>query len=198
VRQDVAGSGFRVGVSPGRIAAIPATLERDLMTTRTRFFVATVVLVLLAGCGGRSSPGADPAAKSADTSAPAQAAPTKEAVVHLLGDLVAALEAGNHAKAVEYFQLFPGMSRAQAKAAMGTLLEKQEISAAGVEILAERGRFGPLLEIVPDRAEAWAKKAGVDPAKCVALVHEGAEVAVYAGAEGLLLIRCDDVGKLAR
>jgi ethanolamine utilization microcompartment shell protein EutL len=155
-----------------------------------------LVLGLLAGCGGESSPKTGPVTRPPAAPAQGPTAPTKEAVVGLLRDLVAALESGNHAKATEYFQLFPGMSRAQAKEAVGTLLDKREVSAAGVAILAEKGRFGPLLDVVPDRGEAWAKKAGVDPAKCVALVHEGAEVAVYWGDVSLLLIRCDDVGKL--
>jgi hypothetical protein len=150
-----------------------------------------VLALLTCGCGGDESGsggGTGPAS--------APAAPTKEAVIGLLRGLMAALEAKDHDKALEFLVAFPGMDPARAREAVGGFVGKREISAAGIDVLEARGTFGPLKEVFPDRAEYLAKKAGVDPEKCVALSLDPAEVAVYWGGDKPRFIRLDDVGKL--
>ena len=148
------------------------------------------LLAGISGCGGDAVGPTGPAREAT------QAAPTKDAVIGLLRDLLAALEAGDADRAVGLLVPFPGGGSEEGKAAVAALLERREISARGIDRLAAGGRYGSLKEVFPDRGETWARQAGVDPEKCVGLGLEGAEVAVHWGGDRLRLLRVDDVGKL--
>lgn len=123
--------------------------------------------------------------------------PTKADVVSHLEGILAAIEAKDWDGAASHMllndkappkekwpEVFPGF------------VTRNEISKAGIAILAEKGTFGPLSEVFEERGASWAERAGVPLDKCYGLGHEGAEVAVFASDDGLKLIRLDDVGKL--
>jgi hypothetical protein len=74
---------------------------------------------------------------------------------------------------------------------------KKEISAAGIKILAEKGKFGPAEEVLgAEKAARRAKRMGADPKNCKALTHGDAEVIFCKFGESWKLVRLDDVGKL--
>ncbi len=133
----------------------------------------------------------------------AQAAePTKEqAIAHLKG-LLTALEAKDYDKAVTFFATPPGATPEQLKAEMPKLIEKREISAEGIEVLAAEGKWSKLADVAkpePERAASWAKRFGVNPTECWALIgNAGGEAAFHFDGTSLKLIRCDDIGKLKK
>lgn len=47
-----------------------------------------------------------------------------------------------------------------------------EISPDGIAALEKHGRFGPLLKLFPDEAEAWASQAGTETGDCAAFRME--------------------------
>jgi hypothetical protein len=133
----------------------------------------------------------------------AQAAePTKEqGIAHLKG-LLSALEAKDYAKAVTFFVTPPSATPEQIKEAMTALIEKSEISAEGIEVLAAEGKWSKLADVAKpetERAISWAKRAGVNLAECWALMGDkNGEAAFHFDGTSLKLIRCDDIGKLKR
>ena len=152
------------------------------------------LMIALVGCGAGDGDANGNGEKKDDVTTAGP--PTKEAVIGLLRDMVAALEAKDHDKAVTYLVEFPGMTPEKAKKGVAGFLEKREISKAGVEILAQRGTFGTLTQVFPERGAYLAKKAGVPVDECWAMSCDGAEVAVHQKDGKLRLIRLDDVGKL--
>jgi hypothetical protein len=127
---------------------------------------------------------------------------TKEqAVAHLKG-LLTALEAKDYAKAVTFFITPPGATPEQLKESMTTLIEKREISAEGIEVLAAEGKWSKLADVAKpetERAASWAKRFGVNSAECWALMGTtGGEAAFHFDGTSLKLIRCDDIGKLTK
>jgi len=146
------------------------------------------LLLLLAACGG-DEPG--PSEAGAST-----AAPTKAALVATLRELMGALERGDEDAAVGLLVVLPGLEREDLKRAIPSFTKNREISPAGIDVLEAKGRFGPLLEILPKDGALRAERAGVDPAACWALVHGGAEVVAVWDGGSFRLFRVDDVGKL--
>jgi len=78
---------------------------------------------------------------------------------------------------------------------------RDEVSAEGLRALAKNGRFGPLPELFPDEAAAWAGAAGVQSADCVAFRMEHgevtAEVVLAHTRDGLRIVRCNNVKQMA-
>lgn len=88
---------------------------------------------------------------------------------------------------------------------------RDEISADGLAVLQRKGAFGPLTNIFPAEAQAWAVQAGVKPEDCVAFKLEQnglcAEVVLArdAGIQNpesgtqnrLRIVRCNNVKQLA-
>lgn len=135
-----------------------------------------------------------PAARAAE--------PTKQqAIAHLKG-LLTALEAKDYDKAVPFFATPPGATPEQLKAEMPKLIEIREISAEGIEVLAAEGKWSKLADVAKpetERAASWAKRFGVNPAECWALMTDrGGEAAFHFDGTSLKLIRCDDIGKLEK
>ena len=95
--------------------------------------------------------------------------PTKEqAVAHLKG-LLTALEAKDYDKAVTFFATPPGATPEQLKAEMPKLIEKREISAEGIEVLAAEGKWSKLADVAKpetERAASWAKRFEIGRASC--------------------------------
>ena len=122
--------------------------------------------------------------------------PTKETIVSILYDLNTALSAKDYKKAAEFLQPIPNLTPKKLMSSLDSFQKNNEISEAGIAILAEKGKFGPLLEIFPKSGVRFAKQAGVDAGKCYALGHNGAEVAAHWDGKDFLLIRLDDIVKL--
>jgi hypothetical protein len=129
------------------------------------------------------------------------AEPTKEqAIAHLKG-LLTALEAKDYDKAATFFVVPPGATPEQLKEAMTALIEKREISAEGIEVLAAEGKWSKLADVAKpetERAASWAKRSGVNPTECWALMGAPGEAAFHFDGTSLKLIRCDDIGKLKK
>jgi len=156
-----------------------------------RSLLISMVLVLAVACskdkGGGGGGGGGPAAT----------APTKELAVSTLKAVDAALEAKDFAKAATMFGVPAGASREDLAKQLDGLVEKQEISGPGIEILAAKGTWGKITEVFPDKGERWAQKFGVPAADCYGLGYEQGEAAFHWTGKSLELIRLDDIGKLA-
>lgn len=152
-------------------------------------------VLLLAACGGEKGAGGTTAGSPQEH---ATATPvTKDAVMAHLQGVLKAIQEKDWDAAAAHFQFGPRAPKKEDwPAAFAGMLEKNELSAAGLTILAEKGSFGSLMEVFPERGAAWAERAEVPLERCYALSFDGAEVAVFAGDAGLRIIRLDDVGKL--
>jgi hypothetical protein len=159
---------------------------RNTMTTTPsprslRFILAA--LVLTGACGG-------------DEYVNPTTQPTKQDLFDVLRKAHTSLEAKNYPIAAASFVTFPGMTDEKMAAAVSSLIEKREISAAGIDILEAKGKYGPVLEIFPDRGEKLAKRAGVGAPACYAIAYNGAEAVAHWDGLAFHLIRVDDIGKL--
>lgn len=59
-----------------------------------------------------------------------------------------------------------------------------------------KGKYGPVLEVFPDRGEKLTKRASVGAPACYAIAHNGAEAIGHWDGVAFHLIRVDDIGKL--
>lgn len=148
--------------------------------------------LLLVACGGQETSSSDPAPGPAEEASP----PTKEALVGVLREMLAALQAGDTDAALRHLIPPSGMSAEAARKGVGRFLATKAISAAGIERLSAEGRFGSLEAVFGKGGEEWAKRAGVDIADCYAFKLEDAQVAAFWDGTTFKVIRVDDVGKL--
>ena len=155
---------------------------------RAGMLLLAVLLLPCAGCGNDEG--------TTETAEVSAAAPTKDTLVQTLRDLLKAIEAGDLDVAAAHMIDFPGMSPEDVHKALPGFIEKREISGPGIDILAEKGTFGSLAVVFPERGAHWAERVKADAAKCYALSYNGAEVAGLWGGKTFKLIRLDDVGKL--
>ncbi|HEU0031736.1 MAG TPA: hypothetical protein VFQ53_13960 [Kofleriaceae bacterium] len=154
---------------------------------RTLVFVLSIVLAVACGKGDKSGGGGGPTAS----------APTKEVAIDTLKAVNTALEAKDYNKAADMFGTPAGATKEQLAGQLGGLIEKQEISKAGIDVMASKGKFGKLAEVFPDKGERWAKKFNVPLDECYALSFENGEAAFHWTGNSFKLIRLDDIGKLA-
>ena len=146
--------------------------------------------LLLGACGDTSTPGATPSSdETADVA-------TSDALVGVLRDLLAAIEAGDADKAVSYLKFRSGTSAEEAWKDVGEFVKSKEISAAGIDRLAAEGRFGLLADVFVDRGRAWAKRVGVDITTCYALALRPAAVAAFWNGKTFKVFRLNNVGLL--
>jgi hypothetical protein len=127
--------------------------------------------------------------------------PTKQQAVEHLKGFVAALEASDFDRAMTYLAMPAGGTAEQLKKALARMVQHQEITKQGLEVLAAHGTWGKLSEVAPDKAAKWAEDFKVPVGQCWGLVYERAEAAFHfdpKGKGGLKIIRCDDIGKLKR
>lgn len=158
--------------------------------------LAVVVLLAAVTCKKDAPPPAAPADVAA---APAVvAAPTKDEVVTLLRTIDARLSERNYAGMETLFGIPTGFTADQLAENLAGLQERGEISASGIDALAERGTFGPAAEVLgADRAARFAEKFGVAVDRCHALALDPGEVVVCRFPDGVSrLIRLDDVGRV--
>ena len=76
-----------------------------------------------------------------------------------------------------------------------------EISLEGFDVLKKHASYGPLKQLFPAEAAAWAKQAGVNPDDCVAFKLEQnglkSEVVLVLENQSLKIVRCNNVKQLA-
>ena len=156
-------------------------------------FVLAMAMVFGA-CGGDAADTTGGAGQ--DGASSAATPPTKDAVIARLRDFLKTLQAEDYERAGTFLVDFPGMSDEARKQAVAGFIPKEEISDAGIDILAERGEFGPLKDVFPDDADRLAERAGVPVDRCYGILCGDAQVAVFQKGDSLLLFRLDDVGKL--
>jgi hypothetical protein len=140
----------------------------------------SVLALTFAACHGDSHSGSDTAS-----------GPTKEAAVQLLKSLNSAIEAKDYTKAMTYVQGSPQNSD------FDRLIANQEISASGIDILAQQGKWGKLAEVFDaNRANSMADRMKVPVDSCYGLNYQNAEAGFYWDGKQFKMIRCDDIGKL--
>ena len=150
---------------------------------------AIALLVALAGC--------KKSGVQTDGTGGPNTGPTKEAAVQLLRSFLAAVEAKDYSKAAAMIQTSSQVPPAEIEKALGRILELNEISARGIDILAERGKWGKLAEVYgADRASRLIARAGVPVDDCYGLNLENAEAGFYWNGKEFKLVRVDDIGKL--
>ena len=153
-------------------------------------------LLLVAGCSKPSAPNLSPTAVPSQV-APVTAQPTQEAALEVLRKASLALEAKNYPEASNYFKIPAGMAPKKVTRLLSKMVEKREVSSAGVEKLAKNPKWGKLEEVFGSkRAQGWTKRTGVPLNDCYGLGMEPAEVGLYWDGSRFLIIRLDDVGKL--
>jgi outer membrane biosynthesis protein TonB len=129
------------------------------------------------------------------------AGPSREAAIKHLREVLAVLEAKDYGKAVAYFA-FPANERPRSpEAAFGKLIELKEISAKGIDVLAAKGKYGKLAEVLgPEKAAHFADKFKVAVDECWGFAVDGAQANATVGfhwdGSVLRLIRLNNVGKL--
>lgn len=145
-----------------------------------------IALFVFAGCG-----------KSDSSPSVNAGAPTKEAAVQVLRSLLTALEAKDYDKAATLVYIPPQMPPDDIKKGLGRILELQELSAPGIDILVEKGKWGKLAEVYgADRANRFVERSKVPVDECYGLNYEGAEAGFYWDGKQFKIIRVDDIGKL--
>lgn len=158
------------------------------------------MLILVCGCASPAPPTdsqTPTSSPSASASAPSlEATPSKEAALSVLMALARAIEAGKVEEASVLVILPTGMPPEEIGPELQKSLERGEISVSGVEKLGKLGSFGTAREIFEDRADNWAKKAGVDPEQCWAFSFQEAEAVLFWDGKTFKAIRFDDIGKL--
>lgn len=162
-------------------------MRPQLRVMRGKSMKKIIVLLVLAlavvSCGKL------PGTKSAE--------PTKENAVQTLRDALAALEAKDYDKAATFFKIPANASSEDIKKQLSRLLEIQELSASGIDILARDGKWGKLEEVFgAERAKNMVERAGVSADSCYGLNLRNAEAGFYWDGKQFKIIRCDDIGKL--
>lgn len=148
------------------------------MNSISKIWLALFLVALITGCGG-------------------SAEPTKEQLISDLKSVHKLLAAGDNMAAVEYFKTPDEMPKEKLAREMGGFLKKNEISSEGIEILDQKGKFGKLMEVFPERGGKWmARNKLSNPEECYGLGYQNAEVAAWWTGTKFQLIRLDDVGKL--
>jgi len=125
-------------------------------------------------------------------------APTKEAAQQLLRDVLAALEKQDLDAAVGCFFIPQSLGPDEAKQAIGSFLERREISKEGLDVLFAQGKWGPLADVVGrEKAERFAERLDTPVGELWGYFGpEGNGEAIFRWDGSLKLIRLNDVGKL--
>ena len=127
-----------------------------------------------------------------------QATPNKQGLIETLQAFLPLLENKDFEKASKYCALPPDFKPEM----LDGMIERQEISLAGIDVLEKEAKFGKAAELFgTDRGSTYAKQAQVDLDNCYGFFHtantETAEVIACWNGTEFKLIRLDDVGKIA-
>ncbi|QDV23829.1 hypothetical protein [Aureliella helgolandensis] len=130
-------------------------------------------------------------------SLPQSEGPNAKSLLATLTTVLPLLEKKDFQTAVNHFALPPHLRPED----LDGLIERNELSAAGIEILREHATFGSAVEVFGEaRGTAFAEKMGVAVADCYGFNHEteggtGEVMAVWDG-KRFKIVRLDDVGKM--
>ena len=132
-----------------------------------------------------------------------EAKPTKEAAVKVLQDFYAAFEAKDFDKAITFIHV-PEKYRKELPKLKESLQqlagkkEQKEITKKGLAILAERGKWGKLVEIVGEKeAKRLTKDSSLSPASCYGLFAETRRGAAFTWTgKRFLIIYFNNIGYL--
>ena len=160
------------------------------MKTRTLTLVCALAAVLAFGCEKKE--GGDAGSGGAVTGKE----PTKELLIKTVETLHAKLEAKDWDGALKHLVLPPGADPKDAPKQLGKMIERKEVSKAGIAVLAAKGKYGKLTDINPERAERRAKRAGVPVDQTYGIGYEEAEVMAHWTGSEFKIFRLDDVGKI--
>ncbi|MGB7951196.1 MAG: hypothetical protein WCH75_26240, partial [Candidatus Binatia bacterium] len=106
--------------------------------------------------------------------------PTREQAVRVLRELLVALETKNYDKAITFMQVPTGADQEKLKQQLARLIELQEISSRGIDILSRNGRWGKLDQVFErSRAKRFAERAGVALNASYGLTLKNAEAGFY-------------------
>lgn len=156
-------------------------------------------LLFVAGCSQPTNnpPTASPVAGTPATPVvQARTEPTQEIAVDFVRKASLALESKKYDEAATYFKIPEGVAPDKVAKELGRMVEKKEVSSAGVEKLAKNAKWGKLEEVFGEKAQRWAERSKVPVQDCYGLGLEPAEVGLYWDGAKFLIIRLDDVGKL--
>jgi hypothetical protein len=146
---------------------------------------------------------APPPPPAGDPTKPTHPAPSKDAAIARLKEVLAALEAKDWDKVGGMFAFGddkPSPEKLEKK--LGRLIEIGEISAPGIELLAKSATWGPLVEVMgPEKAEGFARNFKVPVGDTYGFRLEQpdvttATVGFHWDGTTLRLIRLNNVGKL--
>ncbi|MBA3462969.1 MAG: hypothetical protein H0T46_23640 [Deltaproteobacteria bacterium] len=145
-----------------------------------------------------------PAQPASDPTKPTHPAPSKEAAIARLEEVLAALEAKDWDKVSGMFAFGsddkPSPEKLEKK--LGRLIEIGEISAPGIALLAKSATWGSLIEVMgQEKAEGFARNFKVPVGDCYGFRLEQpdvttATVGFHWDGSTLRLIRLNNVGKL--
>lgn len=143
-----------------------------------------------------TEPAADEKPTPTESATPAAGEPTKEMAEKRLRDMLAALEAKDYKKAMTFMAAAPGIPADKMEESLAKILEIKEISAHGIDVLVQKGQWGKLEQVAPDKGARWAARFDKPIGECYGLVLDNAEVGFHWDGKELKFIRLDDVGKL--
>lgn len=148
------------------------------------------------GCGGKNTEAGGTAAGAAEGTVATASAPTKEALLAQLQVVAVALEKGETAGVTGHFVMPPDANPEEIEGALKGLLEKKEISSAGLKIFADKGTFGTLAEVFPEKGASRAERMKLNPAECYGMKLDDGEVMAHWTGTQFKIFRLDDIGKL--
>jgi hypothetical protein len=123
--------------------------------------------------------------------------PTKDAAVQTLRAFLAAVEAKDYDKAAGMLKLPPQVTSDDIKKGLGRILELQEISSKGIDIIADKGKWGKLEEVFgADRANRFVERSGVSLNDSYGLSYQDAEAAFFWDGQQFKITRVNNIGKL--
>ncbi len=148
------------------------------MKAYKNYFIAILLATFAFGCQGSANP-------------------DKDQLISDLKTVFKLLSEEKYEAAADHFRGPEGLSKDKMVRGMKGMIEKNEISMPGIEVLAAKGNFGPLMEVFPERGGSWLERNGISSAEnCYGLGFDRAEVAAYWTGSEFQLFRLDDVGKL--
>ena len=125
---------------------------------------------------------------------------SKQLILDALYELNDALINKQYSKAASFFIVPNEMSQKMLEEEVKNILELQEISKIGIDVLSESANFGTIQEIYGDIGAQKAAASQLDPSKCYGLgITAGStpiEVMCYWDSVSVRFFRLDNVGKL--
>jgi DNA-directed RNA polymerase len=175
---------------------------------KKRIFVLLVTSPLIFtfyGCGSKSdggntklNEGQNINEKKTETEDLETKEPSREQFLNDLNFLYRKMSNGKYEEARNFLKIPKSISTEEIESELNKSIENNEISAEGIAILSEKGSFGKLRDIFPERADKWLKESEVDNEEnCFAMRFNQAEVAGSWNGKKFVFFRLDDVGKLA-